>query len=166
MIPLLNDYADAIVSAIHEAGGDVLKLIGDGVLAIFRDDDPGRACHAALAGRAPRRVTRVADLNPRRIAESQPEDRGLCRPSCRRGLLRQYRQRGPPRLHRRRPCRQRDQPHRRHVPLGRPAVLLSSAFHAAAAPEDRARLVSIGRYALRGVARPQELFTRDVSTSM
>src|SRR5439155_11691825 len=28
-IPLLNDYSDAIVSAIHEHGGDVLKLIGD-----------------------------------------------------------------------------------------------------------------------------------------
>jgi adenylate cyclase len=35
VIPLLNDYADAIVSAIHEHDGDVLKLIGDGTLAIF-----------------------------------------------------------------------------------------------------------------------------------
>ena len=35
IIPLLNDYADAVISAIHEQGGDVLKLIGDGVLAIF-----------------------------------------------------------------------------------------------------------------------------------
>src|SRR5262245_45597295 len=34
-MPLLNDYSDAIVSAIHEHGGDVLKLIGDGTLAIF-----------------------------------------------------------------------------------------------------------------------------------
>jgi hypothetical protein len=32
---LLNDYSDVIVSAIHEHGGDVLKLIGDGTLAIF-----------------------------------------------------------------------------------------------------------------------------------
>jgi len=31
----LNDYSDVIVSAIHEYGGDVLKLIGDGTLAIF-----------------------------------------------------------------------------------------------------------------------------------
>ncbi|MGA8965219.1 MAG: adenylate/guanylate cyclase domain-containing protein, partial [Pseudolabrys sp.] len=30
VIPLLNDYADVIVSAIHTQGGDVLKLIGDG----------------------------------------------------------------------------------------------------------------------------------------
>ena len=33
VIPLLNDYSDVIVSAIHEHGGDVLKLIGDGTLA-------------------------------------------------------------------------------------------------------------------------------------
>jgi hypothetical protein len=35
IIPLLNDYADAIVSAIHRHSGDVLRLIGDGVLGIF-----------------------------------------------------------------------------------------------------------------------------------
>ena len=38
-------------------------------------------------------------------------------------------------------------------------VLISSAFGEAARPEDRARLVSVGRYALRGVGRAQELFT-------
>jgi adenylate cyclase len=32
VIPLLNDYSDATVSAIHGHGGDVLKLIGDGTL--------------------------------------------------------------------------------------------------------------------------------------
>jgi adenylate cyclase len=40
-------------------------------------------------------------------------------------------------------------------------VLVSSAFVQAAGPQDRARLVSVGRYALRGVARPAELFTLD-----
>jgi adenylate cyclase len=38
-------------------------------------------------------------------------------------------------------------------------VLVSTAFRAAVAPEDRADFVSVGRYALRGVARPQELYT-------
>ena len=38
-------------------------------------------------------------------------------------------------------------------------VLLSQAFADAALPEHRARLVSVGRYALRGVGQPQELFT-------
>ena len=40
-------------------------------------------------------------------------------------------------------------------------VLLSSAFAAAAREEDRAGFVSVGRYALRGVGRAQELFTLD-----
>jgi adenylate cyclase len=40
-------------------------------------------------------------------------------------------------------------------------VLFSAAFAEAARPEDRARLVSVGRYALRGVGRAQELFTFD-----
>ena len=38
-------------------------------------------------------------------------------------------------------------------------VLLSAAFAAAALEEDRADFVSVGRYALRGVGRAQELFT-------
>jgi adenylate cyclase len=38
-------------------------------------------------------------------------------------------------------------------------VLLSSAFAASLGPEPRDRLVMVGRYALRGVALPQELFT-------
>ena len=40
----LNDYAEAIVSSIHEHAGDVLKLIGDGVLAIFPAEERSRAC--------------------------------------------------------------------------------------------------------------------------
>jgi adenylate cyclase len=39
-------------------------------------------------------------------------------------------------------------------------LLISSAF-AASVGEDRSPLISVGRYALRGVERPQELFTLD-----
>jgi adenylate cyclase len=39
-------------------------------------------------------------------------------------------------------------------------LLISSAF-AAALGEPKSRLVSVGRYALRGVARPQDLYTLD-----
>ena len=45
-------------------------------------------------------------------------------------------------------CRSADQP-----------LLISGAFAAAAG--DSGAFVSVGRYALRGVARPQELFTLD-----
>ena len=47
-------------------------------------------------------------------------------------------------------CRSVDQP-----------MLISEAF--ANVDGMRGRLVSVGRYALRGVARPQELFTLDAS---
>jgi adenylate cyclase len=46
-------------------------------------------------------------------------------------------------------CRSVDQP-----------LLMSSAF-ASALDDQRGRLVSVGRYALRGVSRPQELYTVD-----
>jgi adenylate cyclase len=39
-------------------------------------------------------------------------------------------------------------------------VIVSSAF-AEAAGESRRLLVSLGRYAMKGVGRPQELFTLD-----
>ena len=35
VLPLLDEYAEPQVTAIHEHGGTVLKFIGDGVLAIF-----------------------------------------------------------------------------------------------------------------------------------
>ena len=38
-------------------------------------------------------------------------------------------------------------------------VLLSASFAEALDPDIRRGLVSVGRYALRGVAQPQELFT-------
>src|SRR5215475_13044746 len=52
IIPLLNDYADLVVSAVHGHGGDVLKLIGDGTLAIFAAENREQSCAAALAAAA------------------------------------------------------------------------------------------------------------------
>ena len=40
-------------------------------------------------------------------------------------------------------------------------VLVSKAFAEASTSADRTRFVSVGRCALRGVERPQELFTLD-----
>ena len=42
IIPFLNDYAQAAIDAVHESGGDVLKLVGDGVLAVFTGQDLAR----------------------------------------------------------------------------------------------------------------------------
>jgi adenylate cyclase len=56
VIPLLNDYSDAIFLAIHEHGGEVLKLIGDGTPAI---SPPKTACTPA-ARHCPPRSPRAA----------------------------------------------------------------------------------------------------------
>jgi adenylate cyclase len=159
VIPLLNDYGDVIISAIHQQGGDVLKLMGDGALAIFTADHRTDACRAALAAAGAARDG-IAALNQRRLGQGLPitdmylglhvgevfygnigsEDRldftviGPAVNEVSRITAM---------------CRSVDQP-----------VLLSSAF-AAAAGDARTGFVSVGRYALRGVERPQELFTLD-----
>jgi adenylate cyclase len=157
IIPLLNEYADAIISAIHEHGGDVLKLMGDGVLAIFTAADRNRACEAALtaAEDAPRRV---AEVNGLRTANGLPTTElylGLHIGEVFYGNIGSKERLdftivGPAVNEVSRiasMCRSVDQP-----------LLVSSAF-AAALGASRNRLVSVGRYALRGVSRPQDLFT-------
>ena len=95
-----------------------LKLIGDGMLAIFRADDRQQACRSALAARARRRARRRTEgASARR--QILPDHPHLSWPSCGRSLLRQFRQQEPPRLHRRRAGGERGQPHRGAVPLGR-----------------------------------------------
>jgi adenylate cyclase len=157
IIPLLNHYADAIISAIHEQGGDVLKLMGDGTLAIFTAEDRGRACDAALrAALAARRG--VATVNERRAAKGLPTADmylGLHIGSVFYGNIGSkdrldFTVVGPAVNEVSRIaalCHSVDQP-----------LLVSSDF-ASAVGEARSRLVSVGRYALRGVGRVQDLFT-------
>lgn len=160
IIPLLNDYAEAAISAIDAAGGDVLKLIGDGILAIFKAEDPAEACRRALAAEAELRA-RLAELNARRAAEGRPVTTvylGLHIGAVFYGNIGaenrlDFTVVGPAVNEVSRiaaMCRSADR-----------GVLLSSAFRAAAPPEALARVVSVGRYALRGVGKPQELFTLD-----
>jgi adenylate cyclase len=63
VLALLNGYFDALVPAIARHGGEVLKFIGDGLLAIFAvGDDPRAACQAALAAALEARAA-LADAN-------------------------------------------------------------------------------------------------------
>ncbi|MBQ0820119.1 adenylate/guanylate cyclase domain-containing protein [Microvirga sp. HBU67558] len=59
-VDLLNNYFDCLVPPIEDEGGEVLKYLGDGLLAIVRDkgDDTGGAAQSALtaATKALRRV--------------------------------------------------------------------------------------------------------------
>ncbi|MGG6897664.1 adenylate/guanylate cyclase domain-containing protein [Rhizobium sp. BR 315] len=49
VLGLLNAYFDKVVPAITREGGEVLKFMGDAVLAFFPGIDPPGACNAALA---------------------------------------------------------------------------------------------------------------------
>ena len=152
VIPLLNDYADVIVSAIHEQGGDVLKFMGDGALAIFTADDRGRACDAALTAAEAARQG-VVELNERRAAKGLPITDmylGLHVGEVFYGNVGStdrldFTVVGPAVNEVSRiaaMCRSVDQP-----------MLVSAAF--ADVGNNRGRLISVGRYALRGVSRPR-----------
>ena len=158
VIPLLNDYSDVIVSAIHDHGGDVLKLIGDGTLAIFTAANRMHACNAALSAAIAARQG-VAELKKRRMAQDRPVTDmylGLHVGKVFYGNV-GSRERldftvlGPAVNEASRiaaMCRSVDQP-----------VLMSAAF--ADVGDIKRKLVSVGRYALRGISHPQELFTFD-----
>ncbi len=69
VIALLNDYFDAMTAPIQEYGGEILKFIGDAVLAIFpmRDDlDRDEKCRSALAA-AKQALAGLGTLNEARI---------------------------------------------------------------------------------------------------
>ena len=158
VIPLLNDYDDVIVSAIQERGGDVLRLIGDGILAIFTAENRLHACNAALSAAIAARQG-VTELKKRRTAEDKPITDMYLGLHVGRVFFGNVGSRerldftvlGPAVNEASRiaaMCRSVDQP-----------VLMSAAF--ANVGDIKRRLVSVGRYALRGVSHPQELFTLD-----
>ena len=75
LVASLNDYFDAIVPAIYAAGGEVLKYIGDAVLAIFPHrsyPDPQAACIAAIAA-AHEGSAALHSVNARRADAGLPQ---------------------------------------------------------------------------------------------
>jgi adenylate cyclase len=50
VLELLDSYFCCVVPAIDKAGGEVIKFMGDAVLAFFHRDDASAACAAALQG--------------------------------------------------------------------------------------------------------------------
>jgi adenylate cyclase len=160
IIPLLNDYSEAVITSIYEAGGDVLKLIGDGTLALFRADNLGEACRRALKAQEIAR-RRVKELNDKRQAEERPITYvyvGLHVGEVFYGNVGSvdrldFTVVGPAVNETSRiasMCRSVDRP-----------LLISSTFSDALPVTERSQLVSVGRFALRGVGQAKELFTID-----
>ena len=160
IIPFLNDYAEASIDAIHEAGGDVLKLIGDGVLAIFTGEDMAAARRAALNAEHRFRLN-MKELNSRRAGEGRPVTTayvGLHVGEVFYGNI--------------------GSEDRLDFTVVGPAVnevsriasmcnsidrefLASSEFCKGLDATGRRYLVSTGRYALRGIGHAQDLYTLD-----
>jgi adenylate cyclase len=160
IIPLLNDYAEAVITSIQEVGGDVLKLIGDGTLALFRGADLADACRRALKAQEIARH-RVKELNERRRAEERPITYvyvGLHVGEVFYGNVGSvdrldFTVVGPAVNETSRiasMCRSVDRP-----------LLISSTFTDALPAAERSQFVSVGRFALRGVGQAKELFTID-----
>jgi adenylate cyclase len=163
VLALLNDYAEVQVEQIEAHGGHVLKFIGDGILAIFPQDDTALACRHALDAAVGLR-DRLNALKQRRAAAGLPVTDthiALHLGEVLYGNLGSARRLdftvlGPAVNEAARIealCGSLEQP-----------IIVSSAF-ADAAGDARSRLVSLGRYAMKGVGRPQELFTVDLAAS-
>ncbi len=100
LVDLLNRYFDCQVPPILQRGGEVLKFIGDGLLAIFpltEGDDPQEVCQRAFscALDAHRRIDALER------AKRRTDPLRTCAPH-RPGDVRQYRRRQPARFHLRR----------------------------------------------------------------
>lgn len=153
----LNLYFDCVVGAMIDNGGEVLKFIGDAVLAIFPIDNPSdthpEACaRALLAVRAA--GEQISEVNLIRVAEGQPQLKfgtALHRGTITYGNVGTERRLdftviGPAVNEAARIedlCKKLDE-----------SVLMSAAF-ASGAPEA---LVSLGEHPLRGVKGLQEIF--------
>jgi adenylate cyclase len=145
-------------SALHRNGGNVLKLIGDGVLAIFKGPDLGAAASRAL--KTERELRRDLEyLNQRRNARKEPCTGvyvGLHLGTVFYGNI--------------------GSRNRLDFTVVGPAVnevsrictvckttqsdaLVSADFVNACAPELRERVKLLGEFSLRGVSEPMELFT-------
>lgn len=164
IIPFLNDYAGLIIDSIHAHGGSVLKLMGDGVLAIFRTEDHKADCACALAAEITMR-TNLSVLNNRRRNDGLPVTDvylGLHIGEVFYGNI--------------------GSRNRLDFTVVGPAVnmvsrisalcrsadrdtLMSKDFVDTCPADMRGMIVSLGRYALRGFAKAHELYTLDPEIS-
>jgi adenylate cyclase len=159
LIALLDECFDCIARPLTRLGGEILKFMGDGLLAIFRTDERRRTetCAAALAA-ASEALDLVDLLAAKRREAGQPTpglDIALHVGTVQYGNVGtdarlDFTVIGPA-------VNEAARIEALCGPLGRP-LLVSQAF-AAAASGSRKHLVSLGRHRLRGVREDTELFT-------
>ena len=156
LIELLNEYFELMAGPVEDHGGEILKFIGDAMLAIFpiADDlDRDRACRTALAS-AKQALARLDETNAARIARGdKPMELGL---ALHTGPVMYGNIGAPERLD--------------FTVIG-PAVNLTARIAGLCRPLGRrlltsarfaspcgSELVSLGFHPLRGLSQPQEVF--------
>ncbi|WP_170326602.1 adenylate/guanylate cyclase domain-containing protein [Ruegeria arenilitoris] len=63
LLAMMGDYFEMVVTPIHQQGGDVLKFMGDGVLAIFEASDDAQIACAAAVKAATESLDNLRDYN-------------------------------------------------------------------------------------------------------
>jgi adenylate cyclase len=156
VIELLNDYFGVAVACIHEHQGQVLKFMGDGILAMFDAGDEAADAHAVLQMAAALRLA-MADCSARREATGKKSvgyTLALHAGDILYGNIGaetrlDFTVIGPA-------VNQTARLSEMHRPLDQEIIISETVASAAPNPQD---LVPMGRFALRGVPRPQMLYT-------
>jgi adenylate cyclase len=159
---MLNDVFETMTAALRSRGGQVLKFIGDGMLATFsfEDAEASETCRRALDAAA-EAVSELAVLNGLRSAAGAPAvsvDIALHVGEVLYGNVGatdrlDFTVIGPA-------VNEVARIEALCEPLGR-SILVSAEFVAAIAEGD-SRLVSLGPHSLRGVKREKEVFALDL----
>jgi adenylate cyclase len=73
LVALLDRYFECVAGPIEDAGGEILKFVGDAVLAVFPcEEAPGAVAERALAG-ARAALAALADFSALQKLEQKPE---------------------------------------------------------------------------------------------
>ena len=155
IISMLNDYFGSVVPVVEDHGGNVLKFMGDGLLAIFSHADQEDANRSAVAAAVRERMTSV---NRRRVGEGLPFT-GFSLALHAGNVL--YGNIGAENRLDFTVIGPAVNAAARILDLCRPLEhdVIMSAQVARSVTVQRADVVSLGPYMLRGVPEPQELFT-------
>jgi adenylate cyclase len=158
LITLLDECFECMVAPVVQRGGEVLKFMGDGLLAAFaaRPATRAEACHAALDA-ATEALALIDALNERRRSEGRRAtalDISLHLGTVQYGNVGtaarlDFTVIGPA-------VNEASRIEKLCEPLGH-SLLISRQF-AEAATSCRSRLISLGRHRLRGVREETELF--------
>lgn len=157
IIDMLNDYLAVAVGVVHDRGGNILKFMGDGLMAMFDVGEIDEDARAALSA-VPLLQSRMDALNVRRQQQDLPvanytlalHSGEILYGNIGSETRLDFTVIGPA-------VNQAARIAGMHRSLGQ-RILISDDVARAAQPCAQ-ELVSVGRYMLRGVNEPKELFT-------